>query len=72
MRRPTFAQESEAIETAAVVVEILRTFEVHEPYTDGTQRSTRRTLVAGDKHVVDKATAKLWCDQGHAKVVDAD
>lgn len=69
MRKPQPAQEAE---TAAVVVEIVRTFEVHEPYADGTERSHRKTFAAGDKHVVDKATAQLWKEQGHAREVDAD
>lgn len=64
-------QQSQEPAPAAVVVEIIRNFNDREP-TGVPDRTTRRSFVAGDKHVVDHATADLWTAQGHAKIVDAD
>ena len=71
MRRPQAAQEPEAVESAGVVVEILRNFHINAP-TDVPDCTVRRFFVAGDKHVVDKETADLWTAQGHARIVDAE
>jgi len=54
---------------AAVLVEIVRNFHINEA-ADVPERSTRKSFVAGDRHVVDKAVAELWAKQGHAKLVD--
>lgn len=68
------SQEPAAAPAAAddsAIVEILRNFHIDEP-TGIPDRSTRKSFLAGDKHVVDKDTAKLWTAQGHAKLVEPD
>ena len=64
-------QQSQELAPVPVVVEIIRNFHIDDP-TGVPDRSTRKSFLAGDRHVVDQATADLWTAQGHARIVDAE
>ena len=71
MKNPPPATVSADVEPAPVLVEIIRNFHIDEP-TCVPDRSTRKSFLAGDRHVVDQTTADLWTAQGHAGIVDAE